>query len=302
MIQVSKYTTELRYICEELAGYAESQDYSKIADIIETARPLLFDFSYPIYDKDYKSVLETKIIKHFYTREIGAETYGRWKLFLDVKMNLIMPYYNKLYQSELLEFNPLYNVDLTTDHQKDNGGNGESQQNTTTSTSTDRTYNRTDEYTRNLTQTDDYTRNLTDSTEQTSADTQNQWNLNSDTPQGGIEGLESNNYLTSAQHNTGDNSTSASMTGTETGTTQTETTQAGSDSREINDTDNTNAKAIGNTNGTTKYTDTESYLEHVKGKTAGESYSKLLTEYRETFINIDNMIMQELEPLFLQLW
>ena len=51
---------------------------------------------------------------HYYTREIGFETVGLWKLKLQTKLNEIMPYYNKLYETELLKYNPLYDVDMTT--------------------------------------------------------------------------------------------------------------------------------------------------------------------------------------------
>ena len=68
------------------------------------------------------------------------------------------------------------------------------------------------------------------------------------------------------------------------------------------------AKAVGLKIATTHlpyrydYTDTESYLEHVRGKGGGVSYSAMLQEYRETFLNIDMMIIDDLEPLFMGLW
>ena len=111
---MSQYTTELRYICESLAGLEHSVGYSDIDEVIDNSYDKIFDFNYPIFDENYRPLLEKKILKHFYTREIGQETYGLWKLKLNTKMNEIMPYYNKLYNSELLEFNPLYDVDLTT--------------------------------------------------------------------------------------------------------------------------------------------------------------------------------------------
>ena len=107
---MSKYTTQVRFICENYAGLTESVGYGKVDEIIASARKKVFDFPYPIFDETYRNVLETKILKHFYTREIGAETVGLWKLWLNTKMNEIMPYYNKLYKSELLDFNPLYDV------------------------------------------------------------------------------------------------------------------------------------------------------------------------------------------------
>lgn len=110
---MAKYTTSVRSICEVNSGLEESAGQASVNDIIANSRDKIFDFPYPIYDEEYRPVLESKILKHYYTREICAETVGRWKLFLDARMNEIMPYYNKLYESELLKFNPLYDVDYT---------------------------------------------------------------------------------------------------------------------------------------------------------------------------------------------
>lgn len=119
---MSKYTTEVRFICETAAGKLESEGYLSIDSILTTAAPKIFNFDYPIFDEKYRLVLEKKILKHYYTREIAHETVGLWKLHLDAKMNEIMPYYNKLYESELLDFNPLYEVDLTTTRKIDMDG------------------------------------------------------------------------------------------------------------------------------------------------------------------------------------
>lgn len=275
---MAKYTTELRTICETYAGCTEQQGLNKVDDVISKALPKLFDFDFPMYDESYRSVLETKIVKHFYTREICAETVGRWKLFLNERLNLIMPYYNQRYKSTLIEFNPMYDVDLTTDHNKDNGGNSESSSNSTSNTENNRTYGRTDKYERNLAENNNNTTN------------RNDWEYYSDTPQGGINGLENNNYLTNATHNA------------DADTSNTTSSQTGNDSRSINDTDDTSIQSTGSNNGKSNYTDTESYLEHVKGKTAGASFSKMLTEYRNTFINIDNEIINQLNDLFINLW
>lgn len=267
---MSKYTTELRYICEQYSGYDESKDLSSVKDIIAKSLPKVFDFDFPIYDEKYRSVLETKIIKHFYTREIGYETVGRWKLALDERLNLIMPYYNQRYKSALIEFNPMYDIDITTDHNKGNEGNSESN----TDSTNNRTYSRTEDYKRNLA-SNNSTENNNDS-----------WNMYNDTPQGALTGIRDEKYLTNATHNAATESNT--NTSTDTGTTNTNT----------NDKDDTTSKA----SGTSKYTDTESYLEHVRGKTAGTSYSKMLSEYRKTFINIDNEIINELNDLFINLW
>lgn len=84
---MAEYTVDLRYLLAR--GY-----------------PLALD-SYPIWAEEYRSYLNNKIIDHFYFREIGQETPDRFNFFLRRKMNEIMPYYNKLYESELISFDPL---------------------------------------------------------------------------------------------------------------------------------------------------------------------------------------------------
>jgi hypothetical protein len=53
--------------------------------------------------------------------------------------------------------------------------------------------------------------------------------------------------------------------------------------------------------GITDRTDLKRYLEKFKGY-RNNNPSKLLNDYRETFLNIDLMIIGELEKLFFQLW
>ena len=62
---------------------------------------------YPIFDESYRETLNNKIITHYWMREIGAETAGLFKLYLNRTMNEIMPYYNQLYKSARLDFDPL---------------------------------------------------------------------------------------------------------------------------------------------------------------------------------------------------
>lgn len=115
---MSKYTTMVSTICEVNAGLDESVGYNGVNEVIEKSRGKIFNFPYPIFDESYKKVLETKILKHYYTREIGLETVGLWKLKLDTKLNEIMPFYNQLYKSELLDFNPFYDVDMERTHNR----------------------------------------------------------------------------------------------------------------------------------------------------------------------------------------
>ena len=111
---MSKYTTEVRYICENYANQTESKGYNSVQSILDNSWDRVFDFDFPIFDENYREPLCKKILKHFYTREICEETVGLWKLRLDDRMNEIMPYYNKLYESELISIEPLVNYRVRT--------------------------------------------------------------------------------------------------------------------------------------------------------------------------------------------
>lgn len=272
---MSKYTTELRFICETEAGLDESVGYNGIAEVISEARPKIFSFNYPIFDEAYKPTLETKILKHYYTREIALETYGLWKLKLDTRLNEIMPYYNQLYESELLEFNPLYDTDIHTEGHRDNNVTN----NSTTNTNGTAVNNTTSKDSGTDTRKD--------------ADKNNTWDLYSDTPQGGIRGIQgaeddpalgTNAFLTNARHIIGDTTGSTGST-----TYGKQTT--------VNGNGNTTGNSV--TNGTTE--GDVDYTEYVYGY-RGKSPNKSLKEFRENMLNIDMMIIDELEDLFFQLW
>ena len=250
---MSKYTTELRFICETESGLTESKGYNDVETIITGAIPKIFNFDFPIFDEAYRGVLERKILKHYYTREISEETYGLWKLRLNTKLNEIMPYYNQLYNSELLVFNPLYTTNLTrtkkTDYESER--DTDSTNNTTSQTATTGTGQ--------------------------GATTNSSTDLFSDTPQGAITGLAENTYLTEARI-VNESATSSSNT-----------------------TNNASGNVASTGRGNDDLKSTEDYLETVNGY-EGKNASALLKEFRETFLNIDMKVIDELDVLFMQLW
>lgn len=263
---MSKYTTEVRFICESKGGFDESQGADKVNEVLEKCWNKIFDTSFPIFDEAYRSVLCKKILKHFYLREICCETVGIWKMWLNERMEMIMPYYNQLYKSATLEFNPLYDVDLNTTHTlEDNGENSSTIHGEDTNTRTD-----------NLSsmRTDDLKHTYES----------NQWNKFSDTPQGALTGVESDKYLTDARNIT-DKGSSA-----DTGTQKLDNTGTQVNAGSSDSTSNGN------------YSSLKEYAEHVHGKRSGITYSKMLMEYRDTMLNIDQMIIGELSDLFFLLW
>lgn len=119
---MSKYTTEVRYICENYAQLDASVGYNSVQSVLDNSWDKVFDFDFPIFDENYREPLCKKILKHFYTREICEETVGLWKLRLDDRMNEIMPYFNQLYDSELISIEPLVNYRVRTNGNKTKTG------------------------------------------------------------------------------------------------------------------------------------------------------------------------------------
>lgn len=241
---MAEYTIELRTICEDLAEMHDSAYH----EVIPVAAPLLFNFEYPIFDEEYRPVLEQKIIKHFYTREIAHETIGMFILRLDVKMNEIMPYYNELYKSAKLEFDPLTDTHYTSANKgtistegESSGGGG---------STTDQVYNT-----------------------QSSGEEKSVFH---DTPQGFVDtvDLEGGGYATNVRKQNGSSNGNGS-------------------SKNIN---------TNNYNNTGKNTTTNDYVIEVSGKSGRSSYAKLIQEFRDSLINIDKMILDELKPLFFMLY
>jgi hypothetical protein len=67
---------------------------------------------YPIFDEAHRDALNQKILDRFWNREIGQETPSMFRLALRRKMNEIMPYYNQLYKSEQLKFDPFKTIGI----------------------------------------------------------------------------------------------------------------------------------------------------------------------------------------------
>nr|DAW44273.1 MAG TPA: Lower collar protein [Caudoviricetes sp.] len=253
---MSKYTTEVRFICENSAGLSESKGADNVDSILDKCWNKVFNFDFPIFDENYRQVLCRKILKHYYTREIAHETVGRWKLALNAKLNEIMPYYNQLYKSELLEFNPFYDVDLTR-NREGNGTSNKTSNNTETNSGT--------------------SKNVSSESGTNNTDTLNRF---SDTPQNSMDtqGIADSVPLTTVTKVNEDNTT----------------TNESTDTLTRNDTKTEN--------GTENINNTDKYIETVKGKQGTENYSSLLKKFRETFLNIDMMIIEDCSDCFFTLW
>lgn len=253
---MSKYTTEVRFICENSAGLSKSEGADNVDNILDRCWNKVFNFDFPIFDENYRQVLCRKILKHYYTREIAHETVGRWKLALNAKLNEIMPYYNQLYKSELLEFNPFYDVDLTRSREG-SGTSNRISNNTETNSGT--------------------SKNVSSGSGTSNTDTLNRF---SDTPQNSMDsqGIGDSIPLTTVTKVNEDNITT----------------------NESTDTLTRNGNKTGS--GTENINNTDKYIETVRGKQGTENYSSLLKKFRETFLNIDMMIIEDCSDCFFTLW
>lgn len=107
---MGRYTTQLRHTLELMCGMEESpSSYTSVDMVINGTWDRAFG-SYPIFDEKYRKPLNMKILRHFYMHEIGFETEGQFLYQLNRKMNEIMPYYNRLYETELLDLDPWVNT------------------------------------------------------------------------------------------------------------------------------------------------------------------------------------------------
>ena len=93
---------------------AEDDPYSAVVDILAAKydREKIFDFNYPLSDKVNKEDFEVLILKKFKMYRIGYQTMTAFKNALEVKLNEVMPKYNKM-------FNMLDGWDLFNDGERE---------------------------------------------------------------------------------------------------------------------------------------------------------------------------------------
>lgn len=233
----------------------------------------IWDFDYPsFYKGEDKTKFEQKVIDHYRFRQIGQETVGRWLHQFKTRVREIMPYYIQLYESEILMKNvgdPFESYNLTETLERSVKGT-DKQTSTGSATSSG-------------SHTEDNTKSV-DGTVTTDESTEvNNTKKFSNTPQGSIDNLD--NYLTEATVDKGSTKNDGTVT---TDNTETETS---------NVTDNGESTTTGNSEG--EKTETEEYTLTRKGNIGVQPYGQEIKYYRDSFLNIDLMVIRELNDLFL---
>lgn len=110
-----------------------------------------FDFGlddYEIFDNGYRELLNNAILEHYKFKEIAFQNPMMWRDRLRNRMNVIMRNkYNILYEKKMIEFNPLYNVEMietyegTTNIKNTNKATTTSINDVTTNSDNDKTIN-----------------------------------------------------------------------------------------------------------------------------------------------------------------
>lgn len=206
----------------------------------------IWDFEYPsFYKGTQKAAFEQKVLDHFWTRQIGQETVGRFLLYFRRTVREIMPYYIQRYESEVLiqdpEIRPLDNYNMIEEYESERSESGS-------------------------------VTGQSSSSESGSSETGGA-NVHSDTPQSSLAipistgGSFTLTHATDVEQNRGLANSEAESTGSS----STESTGAG----------------------------TEKHKLTRRGNIGVTTYAQLLEGYRETFLNIDMEVINELESCFL---
>ena len=320
---MSKYTTELRYYLESSAGFDESKGFNQIDRIISTGYSYLFDFSYPFFGSttteksDEQIYFEKSFCYKFYRREIGFETIGDFKLHLQARLLEKIPFYNRLFESlakEIENDGVLFNsVDLT-ETGADTSSEARSRIDTETGTE-NLNESRTHVDTEQTSDSENTARQVAGGTTKgvtggykDSTKTE-QYDVRSDTPQGSLSGVENNTYLTEARKNYGDDSdnfterkyTDYGEVTSDTTNDRSDVTRAGQTERSAIDS-NSNEKEIDKTRtGTDTGTAEKNYTKQTTGRNGKPLYEQI-AEWRKTFLNINGMLLNEFDDLFMMIW
>lgn len=290
----------------ELRNYIEmwSQDEAlPQRDVIEKGRRQLFDFPYPFFDEAYRSIFETNFIRTFYMKEIGFETEGLFKFQLETWLNVNMPYFNKLFESELFEYDPLTNSKMNVKHKKvtdtleNEEALKENQQKQSGTSQSDGTMSGTGKSTGTESQSGNTTTLKTDddfNRELESNNPDSRLALTANDGQGVIQyasAIKEKNTNNISNGSSNQHSNASSTVNNENKNTSHEQAQM---SNTTNGTQNEQVdKTINNV---------EDFIQERIGKIGVQSYPEMIEKYRRSLLRIENDIFREMKQLFMMIY
>lgn len=121
-------------LLESIVNYGKDEK-TKIKDLAKEGRTTFFDFDYPLTNNITKEQFETMILNKFIMRRIGYDTLTTFKIQLNVKLNSIMPLYNKMFDA-LENWNIFNDGEVTTETGTDERQTTNTTQNTLSNSST----------------------------------------------------------------------------------------------------------------------------------------------------------------------
>lgn len=79
----------------------------RLKDVVAVTKDHIGLDDYPIFDEAYRTVLNSRIKREYWLQEIAHETPDIFIWRLKLRMERIMPRYNRMYEAELLNNDPL---------------------------------------------------------------------------------------------------------------------------------------------------------------------------------------------------
>ena len=111
----------LKSLMNSICNYGK-EEKTNIYGLAKGSRSTIFNFDYPLSDKVNREEFEIMILNHYIHRRIGFDTPTEFRIALNVKLNEIMPIYNKMFDS-LSGWDILNDGEVTERIQTDNGNN-----------------------------------------------------------------------------------------------------------------------------------------------------------------------------------
>ena len=280
----------------------------EIRELVEN--PLIngvFTFDYDFYgDEEEKQQFEKLFIQHYYFYEIGFETPERFKHQLKAKLDLIAPYYQQLYQTEwsrvktVDEMMTSKNLKETTEHKQSVTGENESESQSSSTNKQSDTMNQSSTSSGTSETTSSETSKTTSSeTSKTSSSGTNTSSSSTNEKQSNLaDGVAQASltvgYLTavgeSSNNSSGEATNNSSSTISSTDTSDSSSSAQGT------------AEQSGKTTGSNKQELTETTTFTSEGDIGIQTPAYAITEWRKVLININQMIIEECNDLFMKLY
>ena len=259
---------------------------------------------YPIYDEEHRAALNGRLIRHYFLREIGVETPEMFAYYMDEAMRLIMPAYNKMYESELMSVARLLgaNVEVVARDLRDLTRNDKNASSRTRGLDT--TLEIADAghaegtSTTDTTVTSEQSGTTSSKRDGTESGTEDTTTRNLDTPQNDI-GLMDDGYLTEATIVNGETSKTTSETGSDTSSEEASGTTKAASSQTSDTTASRDSKGTESEEATTDETrdrkEQESYDREREERRTDPRYYELLLGTTRKILDIDRLVIEDNE-------